>query len=135
MSLSSRAGCCQSEGLGDESAHRPTQHAHTLEPERLDHARGVVGELVDIEWRAVIRGSANAAVVEEDELVGRRQPFDERGIPIGTGRGQAIENQQRSPAPKPMERDSPAIDQDCPYRITGHQRPSEKALQASNPWH
>jgi hypothetical protein len=61
----------QSKGLGDESAHRPPQHTHALELERLDHARSVVRELVDIEWRAIIRGSANAAVVDEDELVGR----------------------------------------------------------------
>src|SRR4030095_1048200 len=46
---------------------------------------------------------------------------------------QAVENQQRSPAPTPMVGDSSAIDRDCPYRITGHQRPSKKALRASNP--
>src|SRR6266508_174471 len=110
----------QSKGLGDKSAHRPPQHAHMLERERLDHSRSVVRELVDIEWRSVIRGSANAAVVEEDKFVGRRQPVDERGIPISAGRSQAIKNQQRSPAPNPMVSDSSAIDWDCPYRITGH---------------
>jgi hypothetical protein len=110
----------QSNGLGDESPHRPPQNAHALELERRDHSLSVVCELVDIEWRAIIRGSANAAIVEEDEFVGRHQPFDERRIPIGAGRGQPIENQQRSPVPKPTVSDSSAIDRDCPYRITGH---------------
>jgi hypothetical protein len=59
----------QRNGLGDESAQRPPHHARTLEAERLDHSQGVVGELVDIEWRSIIRGGANAAVVEQDELV------------------------------------------------------------------
>src|SRR5439155_17188595 len=106
--------------------------AHALEIERVDHSRGVVCELADIEWSSIIGGSANAAVIEEDQFVGRRQPFDERGIPVGTGCGQPIEDQQRSPAPAPTVSKPPPIDRDRPYWITGHLRPSKATLRTSS---
>src|SRR6266496_1285657 len=118
--------------LGDESPHRPPQHTHTLELKRLDHSRGVVRELADIEWNSIICGSANAAIIEEDQLVGRRQPFDERGIPVGTGCGQPIEDQQRSPAPAPTVSEPPPTDRDRPYWVTGHLRPSKAILRTSS---
>src|SRR2546430_2069308 len=87
----------QGEDLGDESAQRPSQNAYALELERLDHSPGVVGELGDIEGRSVIRGKPDAAVVEEDDLVDRREPVDEGGVPVSARRGQAVEDQQWSP--------------------------------------
>jgi hypothetical protein len=47
----------------------PIDHPSTLtrsELQRLDHPGGVGRELVDIEWRSIVRGSAHAAVVEQD---------------------------------------------------------------------
>ena len=90
----------QCEDLGDESAQRPSQDAYALELERLNHSPSVVGELGDIEGRFAIRGKPDAAVVEEDDLVGRRELVDEGGVPVGARRGQAVEDQQWSPLPR-----------------------------------
>ena len=76
----------QSERLGDEPAHRPSEHACTLEVERLDHLRRVVRQLGDIERPSVVSGCTDAAVVEEEELVGGGEAVDKQRIPVGARR-------------------------------------------------
>src|SRR5437762_4573240 len=61
----------EGECLRDESAHRPSEHAYSLELERLDHPRRVAGEFGDVELRSIVVGAADAAVVEQDDLVCR----------------------------------------------------------------
>jgi hypothetical protein len=38
---------------------------------------GIIGEFGDIERLPVVAGAANPAIVDEDELVGRRESIDE----------------------------------------------------------
>ena len=82
----------EGECLRDESAHRPSEHAYSLELERLDHPRRVAGEFGDVEWRSIVVGAADAAVVEEDNLVAGREPINERWVPVGARRGEPVEN-------------------------------------------
>jgi hypothetical protein len=67
----------QGQRLRDESAHGPSQYARTLEAERLDYMCGIISELGDVEWFSVISRTADPAVIEEDELVRRRESIDE----------------------------------------------------------
>ena len=73
MSLSNAFRVLQCECLRDESAHRPSHYTRALETERLDYMRGIVSKLRNVEWLSVVRGAADAAVVEQDEFVGRRE--------------------------------------------------------------
>src|SRR5436309_13990914 len=73
----------QGERLSDKSAHRPSQHAHALETERLDYVSGVISEPGDVEWPPVVGRTADPAVVQKDHLVGGCEPMDEQRIPIG----------------------------------------------------
>ena len=66
-----------SERLGDESAHRPSQYAYTIEAERLDYMRSVISELSDVERLSLIGRVADPAMIEKDELVGRRESINE----------------------------------------------------------
>jgi len=61
---------------GEQSASLLVRRAR-LEPERLDYSRRVIGELGYVKWLSVVGRAADPAVVEEDELVGRRKPIDE----------------------------------------------------------
>jgi len=79
------------EGLRDKSTHRPSEHARSLEVERLDHTRHVVGEFGYIKWRSIVVRGANASVVEEDEVVGGREPINERWVPVGARSREPVE--------------------------------------------
>src|ERR1700741_5603725 len=82
------------ERLGDESAHRPSHYACTLEAERFDYMRSVISELSDFEWLSVIGRSPATAMIDEDELVRRCEPVDERRVPVGARRSEPIEDQK-----------------------------------------
>ena len=112
----------QGERLRDESAHRRSEYAWSPEDKRLDYSRSIIGELGDIKWPSVIRGAADPTVVEEDELVGRCEAVDERRIPVGARRGEAIQEQERSAIPNSTTNDSRAINLDRGTRFTVHRR-------------
>jgi hypothetical protein len=74
--------------------------------------RGVTGQLGDVEWFSVIGRAADPPVIDEDELVSRRESIDERRIPVGTRCGEAIENQKRSAFPNSTITNLRALDSD-----------------------
>ena len=80
----------QGERLDNETPHRPSEHVCPLDTEHLDYSRGIIGELGNIKWPSVVCGATDSAIVEEDELVGRREPVDKRGIPVCTCRAETI---------------------------------------------
>ena len=102
----------QRERLRDKSAHRPSQYACALETERLDYMRGIVCELGDVEWLSVVARAADPAVIEQDELVGRPEPINERRIPVGARRGEAVQDQKRSAFPNSAITNLRALDRD-----------------------
>jgi len=51
--------------------------------------------LCDAEWFSIIGRATDPAVIDEDQLVERRESIDERRIPVGAGRGEAIQHQKR----------------------------------------
>src|SRR6266513_4868975 len=69
--------------------HRRGLSIHELE--RVDHPRRVAGEFGDVEWRSIVGGGADAAVVEQDDLVAGREPINERWVPVGARRGEPVE--------------------------------------------
>ena len=82
----------EGECLRDESAHRPSEHACSLELERLDYPRRVARKFGDVEWRSIVVRGADAAVVEEDNFIGGRESVDERWVPVGARRGEPVED-------------------------------------------
>jgi hypothetical protein len=66
----------QRERLGNESAHRPSQYACAFEAKRLDHMRGVTGELGDVECLSIIGRAPDPAVIDKDQFVRRRKAID-----------------------------------------------------------
>ena len=70
-----------------------------FEAQHLNYLRGIIGELRNVEWLSVVRRTANAAVVEQDEFVRRRESINERWIPVCTRRTEAIQDQKRSALP------------------------------------
>jgi hypothetical protein len=68
----------QGKCLRGKSAHRPSHYPHALETECLDDKRGVVGKRDNVEWLPVIRGAADPVIVEQEQLVVRRESVDER---------------------------------------------------------
>ena len=56
-----------------------------METERLHCVRRIISELSDIEWPSVIGRSAHPSVIKQDQLVRRREPIDERRIPVSNG--------------------------------------------------
>ena len=43
-------------------------------PSALDYSQHIVGELGNIKWPSVVRGTTDPAIVDEDQLVRRREP-------------------------------------------------------------
>jgi hypothetical protein len=86
-----------------------------FEPQRLNYVRGVIGELRNVEWLSIVRRTANAAVVEQDEFVRRCESINERRIPVCTRRTEAIQDQKRSALPDSAINNSSAINRDCRY--------------------
>jgi len=48
-----------------------------IEAERLDYMRSVISELSDVERLSLIGRVADPAMIEKDELVGRRESINE----------------------------------------------------------
>ena len=86
-----------------------------FETQRLNYVRGIIGELRNIEWLSVVRRTANAAVVEQDEFVRRCESINERRIPVCTRRTEAIQDQKRSAASDSAINELSAINRDCRY--------------------
>ena len=86
-----------------------------FEPQCLNYVRGIIGELRYIEWLAVVSRTANAAVVEQDELVRRCESINERRIPVCTRRTETIQDQKRPALPHSAINNSSAINRDCRY--------------------
>jgi hypothetical protein len=119
----------QSQRLRDKSAHRPSHDTCTLETECLDYVRAIIRELRDIEWISVVGRATDPAVVEEDELVGRREPMDERRIPVGARRSEPVQKQKRAAISNSAINDLRAIDLDRRCRISFHR--TNSTIEAS----
>jgi hypothetical protein len=68
--------------------------------------------LGNIKWLSVVCGATDSAIVEEDELIGRREPVDKRRIPVRTCRGEAVQDYKRSAISNSTISDFRAIDWD-----------------------
>src|SRR5438552_4098732 len=99
-----------SERLGDESAHRPSQYACTLEAQRFNYMRGVVRKLSDVKRLSVIGRAPDPAMIEKDELVGRRESINERRVPVGARLSEPIQDQKRPALPDSTRTNLRAID-------------------------
>jgi hypothetical protein len=92
--------------------HRPSEYAWALHVEHLDYSRGIIGELVDTKSPGVVRGGTDPAIVNENELVGRREHINKRRIPVRTRRGEAVQDYKRSAISNSAISDSSAINLD-----------------------
>ncbi len=70
-----------------------------LETELVDHASCIIGEPRDVERFPIVSRATDPAVVDEDQLVRRRETIDERRIPIGVRRGKSVQNKQPQAIP------------------------------------
>jgi hypothetical protein len=122
MALTSSTRVLQDEGLGNESAHRPSQKACALEAEDFDYSRGVLGELGNIKWPPIVRGATDPAVVGKNQLVGRCKPVDKRRIPVRACRGETIQDHERWASSNSTASDLRSIDLDCLEGFSGHRR-------------
>jgi hypothetical protein len=102
----------QGERLTDESAHRPPKYACALQVEYFDYSRRIIGEFGDIKGLSAVGGATDSTVVEENELIGNSEPVDKRRIPVCTGRGKTIQNQEWSALPYSTIGDLRPIDWD-----------------------
>jgi hypothetical protein len=75
--------------------------------------RRIISELSDIEWPSVIGRSAHPSVIKQDQLVRRREPIDERRIPVSNGRSEPVQDQKRWTTSDTTISDLRAIDWDC----------------------
>ena len=100
----------QRERLSNKTTHRPSEQTCALDTEYLDYSRGIIGELGNIKWPSVVCGATDSAIVEEDELIGRREPVDKRRIPVRTCRGETIQGDKRSAVPNSTISDLCPID-------------------------
>ena len=103
----------QGQRLSDEAAHGPPEDAYALETERLDYVRGIMSEPGDVEWPPVVTRTADPAVVEEDQLVGRREAMNERRIPVAARRGESVQDQKRAAIADSPINNFRVIDLDC----------------------
>jgi hypothetical protein len=93
-----------------------------LYAERFHYSRRIIGELGDIKWASVVSGATDAAIVEEDDLVGRRESVEKRRIPIRTCRRESVQDHERSAIPNSMISDLRPIDLEFLERLVGHRR-------------
>ena len=121
----------QCQRLCDESAHRPSKYARMLETECIDHAGCIIGEPCDVERFPIVSRATDPAVVDEDQLVRRRETIDERRIPIGVRRGKSVQNKQPQAIPNATIGNLCTIDLDCSRWLTGHGRRQEITSRAS----
>jgi len=84
----------QGESQGNETTHRPSEQACALDTEHLNYSRGIVRKLGNIKWLSIVCGATDSAIVQENELVGRREPVDKRGIPVRTCRSETIQDHE-----------------------------------------
>jgi hypothetical protein len=71
--------------------------------------RGIISELGDVEWLPVISRITHSPVIDQDQLVERREPMDERRIPVGTCRSESVQDQKRPALPNTTVGDLCAI--------------------------
>ena len=112
----------QRERLSNKTTHRPSEQTCALDTEYLDYSRGIIGELGNIKWLSVVCGATDSAIVEEDELVGRRKPVDKRRIPVLTCRGETIQDHERSAMSNSTISDLCPIDLEFLKRLIWHRR-------------
>src|SRR5437870_11928192 len=84
-----------SERLGDESAHRPSQYACTLEAQRFNYMRGVVRKPSDVERLSVIGRVPDSAMIQEDAFVGRSESIKECRVPVSARCSEPIQDAER----------------------------------------
>ena len=84
-----------------------------FEAQRLNYVRGIIGELRNVERLSVVRRTANAPVVEQDEFVRRCESINERRIPVCTRRTEPIQHQKRSAGSDSVINELSAINRDC----------------------
>ena len=87
----------------------PTHHTRALDAEGLDYMRGISSKLRDVERLSIICRAADAAVVQQDQFVRRRECINKRRIPVCTCRTEAIQDDKRSALPDSAINDSSAI--------------------------
>src|SRR5205807_4688618 len=107
------------------------KYARMLEIECIDHAGCIIGEPCDVERFPIVSRATDPAVVDEDQLVRRRETINERRLPIGGGRGKAVQNEQRQAIPNTTIGNLCTIDLDCSRWLTGHGRRQEITSRAS----
>jgi hypothetical protein len=78
--------------------------------------------LGDIKWLSIVRGPADSAIVEEDELIGRCKPVDKQRIPVRTCSGETIQDYQRPAIPNPTTTNLHSIELELFERLIGHRR-------------
>ena len=85
-------------GLGDHPSHGPTEHGGRAQVESRDQGARLVSHAGDGERRGNGGRLAYAGVVEDNDLVARRQGIDERRRPVVHGPAEAHDEQQCRPA-------------------------------------
>jgi hypothetical protein len=98
------------------------EHVYALHAERFEYSQHIIGELGNIKWPSVVRGATDSAIVQENELVRRREPVDKRRIPVCTCRGETIQDHERSTIPNSTISDLGSIDLEFLERLVGHRR-------------
>ena len=84
-----------------------------METEHLHCMRRIISELSDIEWPSVVGRSAHPSVIKQDQLVRRREPVDERRIPVSNGGSEPVQDQKPWTTSDTTISDLRAIDWDC----------------------
>jgi hypothetical protein len=81
-----------------------------METERLHCMRRIISELTDVEWPSVIGRSAHPSVIKQDQLIRRREPIDQRKIPVSNGRSEPVQHEKWWAIPNTTISDLRAID-------------------------
>ena len=80
--------------LRDESAERKPEKVDLVESQRADERDSVLCHCLDCVWRLAL-GTADAAIVEGDHAMLRRDAIDDPGVPVVEVGGQVIQEDHR----------------------------------------